>query len=74
MPVSIDVFRNVASSTFFGSRDIVVHGEGEAQTARLGNFVFSHGTEVNDATMAAFKYALEKECGVFGTHAFDMVL
>ena len=73
-PVSLDTFRAVANSAFFDSRDIVVQGQGENATARLGNFIFSHGNKTNDATMAAFKAALENEYGVFGTHAFDTVL
>ena len=74
MPLNIDSFRTVASQTLFGSRDIAVQGQGETAAARLGNFVFSQGAKTNDATMAVFKDALEKEYGVFGTHAFDSVL
>ena len=74
MPLNIDSFRNIANQTSFGSRDVVVRGEGENATARLGNFIFSHSAKTNDATMAAFKDALEKAYGVFGTHAFDTVL
>ena len=74
MPLTIDSFRAIASSTSFSSRDIAVRGEGDGQTARLGNFIFSQSKEMNDATMAAFKTALEKKYGVFGTHAFDTVL
>ena len=74
MPLNIDSFRTIASQTKFGSRDIAVQGQGETATARLGNLVFSQGAKTNDATMAAFKAALEKEYGVFGTHAFDTVL
>ena len=74
MSLNIDSFRTLASQTVFGSRDIAVQGQGETATARLGNFVFSQSAKTNDATMAAFKAALEKEYGVFGTHAFDTVL
>ena len=74
MPLNIDSFRNVANQSLFGSRDIAVQGQGETATARLGNYLFSQGAKTNDATMAAFKVALEKEYGVFGTHAFDSVL
>ena len=74
MSLNIDSFRTIASQTIFGSRDIAVQGQGETATARLGNFVFSQSAKTNDATMAAFKAALEKEYGVFGTHAFDTVL
>ena len=51
-----------------------MRGEGEAQRAQLGNRFFSHSAKTNDATMAAFRAALEQKYGVFGTHAFDMVL
>ncbi len=74
MPLNVDTFRSVANATAFTSRDIVVRGEGSDATVRLGNFIFSHGTKANDATMAAFKAALEEAYGVFGTHAFDTVL
>lgn len=74
MPLTVDSFRDIAASSYFGSRDIAVRGEGEVQTARLGNYLFSQGAKTNDATMAAFKAALEHEYGVFGTHAFDTVL
>ena len=74
MPLNIDSFRNVANQSLFGSRDIAVQGQGETATARLGNYLFSQGAKTNDATMAAFKVALEMEYGVFGTHAFDSVL
>ena len=72
--ISLDTFRTIANSAFFSSRDIVVQQKNGAETARLGNLVFSQGRKANDATMAAFKTALEKEYGVFGTHAFDTVL
>ena len=74
MSLSVNSFREIAQSAWVTSRDIAVSGEGERATARLGNYIFSQGTEKNDATMAAFKAALEKEYGVFGTHAFDTVL
>lgn len=74
MPITLDTFKAVASSTAFSSRDIVVQGQGQTASAKLGNFVLSHGKAVNDATMAAFKEAIEKEYGVFGRNAFDTVL
>ena len=74
MPLNIDTFQSIAKSSLLSSRDIAVHGEGEQATARLGNYFFSQGKKVNDATMAAFKSALEAKYGVFGTHAFDTVL
>jgi hypothetical protein len=51
-----------------------VHGEGKNATAKLGNYVFSQGAKMNDATMSAFRAALEKEYGVFGANAFDSTL
>ncbi len=74
MAVDISTFQNLARTSWFSSRDIIVQGEGQAQTAKLGNLVFSSGTEVNKSTMAAFKKALEDKFGVFGTHAFDTVV
>ena len=74
MSLTVNSFREIAQTAWVTSRDIAVAGEGEQATARLGNYIFSQGTKTNDATMAAFKAALEKEYGVFGTHAFDTVL
>ena len=71
MPLNIEAFRQVANSALVTSRDIAVQGEGANAVAKLGNYIFSQGAKTNDATMAAFKTALEKEYGVFGTHAFD---
>ena len=74
MPLNIDSFMNIANSAIFTSRDIAVQGQGKNATAKLGNYVFSQGTKTNDATMAAFRAALEKEYGVFGANAFDSTL
>ena len=74
MPLTIDTFRNIANSAFISSRDIAVQGQGENATAKLGNYVFSQSKKTNDATLAAFKAALEAKYGIFGTHAFDTVL
>ncbi len=73
-PVSISLqsFRDVAKSSFFGSRDIILTGD--KASVKLGNLVFSSGKELNAATMQAFKEALESKYGVFGTHAFDTVV
>ena len=71
MPLSINDFKTVAQSSFFGSRDITVD---KHEHAKLGHLVFSSGKKVNEATMNAFKAALEHEYGVFGTHAFDTVV
>ncbi len=74
MPLTIDSFRNAAASAWFSSCDIVIQGQGDQATARLGNYFFSHGTKSNDATMIAFRSALEQQYGIFGTNAFDMVV
>lgn len=74
MPLNVDSFRNLVGQTHYGNRDIVVSGEGKNATARLGNYFFSQGKTANNATMKAFKEALEKEYGSLGTHAFDTVL
>ena len=73
-PLSVDIFRNVANSSKRPERDIVVRGENEARTARLGNIVFATAKSLDIATMGAFKEALEAEYGVFGTQAFDTIL
>ncbi|MBR4615543.1 MAG: hypothetical protein IKO55_08060, partial [Kiritimatiellae bacterium] len=73
--LNVATFQDIANrATVFTSRDIVVEGQGRSSSARLGNLVFSHGKAANKATMEAFKAALEKEYGVFGTHAFDTVV
>ena len=74
MPLNVETFRSLVGQTRYGNRDIVVSGEGKNATARLGNFFFSQGKVANNATMAAFKAALENEYGSLGTHAFDTVL
>ncbi len=74
MPLNIETFRSLVGQTHYGNRDIVVSGEGKNATARLGNFFFSQGKAANNATMQAFKAALENEYGSLGTHAFDTVL
>ena len=71
MSLSVESFRSLVNQTNFGNRDIVVSGEGKNATARLGNYFFSQGKAANNATMKAFKEALEKEYGSLGTHAFD---
>ena len=73
-PLNLDAFRNLANSAWVTSRDLIVTGEGDQASVKRGNYIFSQGAGANDATMAAFKEALEKEYGVFGTHAFDTVV
>ena len=74
MAVNLNTFTTLASSAFFSSRDIIVEGKDDAQTARLGHLIISSGKDTNIATMEAFKKALVAEYGVFGAHAFDTVL
>ena len=74
MPINLQSFVNTAKSAIISSRDITIQGKGENATAKLGNYVFSAGKASNAAVMAAFKSALEREYGVFGTHAFDTIL
>ncbi len=74
MPINLQSFVNTAKSAIITSRDITIQGKGENATAKLGNYVFSAGKASNAAVMAAFKSALEREYGVFGTHAFDTIL
>ena len=74
MAVNLNTFVTLAESSRFSSRDIIVQGKDDQQTAKLGHLIFSSGSEVNVATMAAFKKALEDAYGVFGTHAFDTVV
>ena len=74
MSLNVESFRSLVNQTNFGNRDIIVRGEGKNATARLGNYFFSQGKVANNATMKAFKEALENEFGSLGTHAFDTVL
>ena len=74
MPIAFNDFLLKATSTHFGSRDIVVNDARNAQSVKHGNLIFSSGQKLNDATMTAFKEALQQEYGVFGTHAFDTVI
>ena len=74
MPITFNDFLQKASSTRFGSRDIVVNDVKSAQRVKHGNLIFSTSQKLNDATMAAFKEALQQEYGVFGLHAFDTIV
>ena len=67
MALTLDTFTTLAKATAFSTRDIVVSGQGKDATARLGNFIFSQGKTANNATMKAFKEALENEYGSLGT-------
>ena len=72
MGVTFERFTQLAQSTLFRSRDIIVNEQ--STTARLGNIVFSSGNNPNKATMKAFREAMSRKFGVFGEHAFDTVL
>ena len=73
-PITFNDFLLKAQGTLFGSRDIVVDNVQHAQSVKRGNLIFSSGQRTNDATMAAFRQALQNEYGVFGLHAFDTVV
>ena len=60
MSLNLDNFTHLANSTLFSSRDVVVQETEAPQNAKLGHIFKSAGTEVNDATMKAFKKALEE--------------
>ncbi len=74
MPITFNDFLLKAQGTVFGSRDIVVDNVQQAQSVKHGNLIFSSGAAVNDATMAAFKQALQDKYGDFGIHAFDTIV
>ena len=72
MGVTFEQFQQIANSTSFGFRDILVNTQ--SHTAKLGKFIFSSGKDANIASMNAFREALSRKHGVFGEHAFDTVL
>ena len=74
MPITLNDFLLKANTTRFDSRDIVVNDINNAQRVKHGNLIFSTGQKLNDATMKAFKAALQQQYGVFGLHAFDTVV
>jgi len=74
MPIAFNDFLQKADSTLFASRDIIVNNARQAQSVKHGNLIFSSGQKLNDATMAAFKEALQQEYGLFGLHAFDTIV
>ena len=74
MPISFNDFHKLAINAPKDSRDIVVNDANSPKSVKLGSRIFSTAKEVNDATMTAFKQALQKEYGVFGLHAFDTVV
>ena len=74
MPISFNDFHQLATAAPKDTRDIVVNNAKTPQSVQFGSRVFSTGKKMNDATMTAFKEALQKEYGVFGLHAFDTIV
>ncbi|MBP5674079.1 MAG: hypothetical protein J6X49_16965, partial [Victivallales bacterium] len=74
MPITFNDFHRLATTAPKDTRDIVVNDANSPKSVKLGSRIFSTAKEVNDATMTAFKQALQKEYGVFGLHAFDTVV
>ena len=73
-PITFNDFLLKARGSLFDSRAIIVDNVQKAQSVKRGNLIFSSGEKLNDATMAAFKQALQQEYGVFGIHAFDTIV
>ena len=74
MPITFNDFHQLATTAVKDTRDIVVDRLKTPQNVKFAGRVFSPGKDLNDATMAAFKEALQKEYGAFGLHAFDTVV
>ncbi len=74
MPIQFSDFLQQANRATFGSRNVVIDNVQTPQNVKYGRFLFSDSQKLNDATMAAFKEALQQEYGVFGLHAFDTVV
>ncbi|MBR4899391.1 MAG: hypothetical protein IKZ46_00485 [Victivallales bacterium] len=74
MPITFNDFHHLATAAPKDTRDVVVNSAKTPQSVQFGSRVFSTSKKLNDATMAAFKEALQKEYGVFGLHAFDTVV
>ncbi len=73
-PIELSSFTNVASSSYFSSRDIVL-GDGAPELGRLGRRTVTAGQkQVNRETMTAFRDALVSTYGAVGAHAFDGIL
>ena len=73
-PISLSAFTNVASSSFFSSRDIVL-GNDTPELGRLGRRTITAGQkQLNRETMTAFRDALSSTYGAIGEHAFDGIL
>ena len=74
MPITFNDFLLKARGTLFDSQAIIVDNVQNAQSVKRGNLIFSSSQKTNDATMEAFKKALQNEYGVFGLHAFDTIV
>ena len=74
MPVTLNDFVRHAQNTRFDSRDVIVDDTQAPKSVKYGMLLFSSGSKMNQATMNAFKEALEHDYGVFGLHAFDTVV
>ena len=74
MPITFNDFHQLAINAPKDTRSIVVDRIKTPQNVQFHGRVFSPGKDLNDATMAAFKEALQKEYGIFGLHAFDTVV
>ena len=65
-PISLSAFTNVASSSFFSSRDIVL-GNDTPELGRLGRRTITAGQkQLNRETMTAFRDALSSTYGAIG--------
>ncbi len=73
-PITFNDFLLKAQRTLFDSRAIIVDNVQKAQSVKRGNLIFSNSQSTNEATMKAFKNALQQEYGVFGIHAFDTIV
>ena len=67
----VNDFRTMADAALIERQDIVVDKRGRV---KLGGYFFSASKTSNQNTMQAFRDALKKEYGIFGTNAFDSVL
>ena len=73
-PITFNDFLLKAQRTLFDSRAIIVDNARKNQSVKRGNLIFSNSQSTNEATMKAFKNALQQEYGVFGIHAFDTIV
>ena len=73
-PITFNDFLLKARGSLFDSRAIIVENARKTQSVKRGNLIFSNSQSTNEATMKAFKNALQQEYGVFGIHAFDTIV